>query len=92
MICTCREYEVWYTKARAALTKEISEFTGCQKPCRYRKYSYFGEPVETKQIKSNHFLFSIVALSNDTRVETEQLIYPLFSLVAEFGGTLGQIF
>jgi hypothetical protein len=29
------------------------------------------------------------ASSNDTRVETEQLIYPLSSLVAEFGGTLG---
>ena len=92
MLCSCREYEALYTKARDSLPKEISKVTGCNKPCRYQKYSYFGEPVQTKEIKTDHFVFSIVALSNDTRVETEQLIYPLSSLVAEFGGTLGQIF
>ena len=92
MLCCCREYQVFYTAARAALPKSISEVTGCKKPCRYRRYSYFGEPVINKQIKSDQFLFSMVALSKDTRVETEQLIYPLSSLVAEFGGTLGQCF
>jgi hypothetical protein len=40
-------------------------------------------------LQTDLFLFSLVAQSNDTRIETEQLIYPLSSLVAEFGGTLG---
>ena len=62
------------------------------KPCHYQKYSYFGEPVLTLLNRTEHFIFSFVAHSNDTRVETEQLIYPLSSLVTEFGGVLGKIF
>ena len=32
--------------------------------------------------------FSLWALSENTRVATEQLVYPVSSLIAEFGGTL----
>ena len=39
--------------------------------------------------KSDHFTFSLWSVSVDTYSEKEQLIYPLTSLVAEFGGTLG---
>ena len=39
-------------------------------------------------IKSDNFVFALVSMFNRTHVETEQLIYPLTSLVAEFGGTL----
>ena len=44
-------------------------------------------PFSTK-----HFLFSLWAVSNSTLLESEQLIYPLTSLVAEFGGLLGLFF
>jgi len=40
-------------------------------------------------VKWKHFQFSLWALSSKTRVETEELIYPVSTLVAEFGGTLG---
>ena len=38
---------------------------------------------------TNHSFFSLWAVSNSTLVETEHLIYPWTSLVAEFGGALG---
>ena len=58
------------------------------KPCFYRKYSFYGDERET-MVRSDNFVFALVSLFNRTHVETEQLIYPLTSLVAEFGGTLG---
>ena len=36
------------------------------------------------------FVFSLWAVSSSTNVETEVLVYPWTSLVAEFGGTLGK--
>ena len=39
--------------------------------------------------QSDFFLFSLWSASVNTFSEKEQLIYPLTSLVAEFGGTLG---
>ena len=38
---------------------------------------------------SDYFAFSLWAASKKTTIKTEQLIYPLASLVADFGGTLG---
>ena len=58
------------------------------KPCFYRRYSFYGEERPTA-VKSDDVVFALVSLFNRTHVETEQLIYPLPSLVAEFGGTLG---
>jgi hypothetical protein len=83
-----RKYEILYIEIRDAIPKKISELTGCNKPCNYKKYSYFGYQRETN-FKTDHFVFSLVSPFNDTKVETKQLIYPLSSLVAEFGGTLG---
>ena len=62
--------------------------TGCQKPCSYKKYTLIGEKRRST-FKSEDFTFSLWAVSNSTMVEREELIYPLSSLVAEFGGTLG---
>ena len=39
-------------------------------------------------MKSDDYKFSLLAVSSTTRVENEKLIYPMSSLVAEFGGTL----
>ena len=35
------------------------------------------------------YIFDRWAVSRKTTIKTEQLIYPLVSLVADFGGTLG---
>ena len=84
--------------------KGIQDLTGCGKPCHYNQYKF----VDKMEIFSNPNYdgsCSIVvwAISPDTRVETEELIYPWTSLVtqvmtllmsplhfqvAEFGGTL----
>ena len=53
-----------------------------------QKVHFLGEPSPTN-FKSKHYIFSIWAVSSMTRVETEELIYPVFTLVAEFGGSLG---
>ena len=61
--------------------------TGCMKPCTYKMYQLGRK--EPSVIKSDFFAFSLWAASKKTIIRTEQLIYPLTSLVAEFGGTLG---
>ena len=63
---------------------------GCLKPCKYKRYNLvhqlevgFTDP-DPKVSK-----FILRAVTNSTLVEKEQLVYPLSTLVAEFGGTLG---
>ena len=84
--------------------KEIQNLTGCGKPCHYNQYKL----VDKLERFSNPMFdgmcsISVWAVSPETRVETEELIYPwtslvteiltllmspLHSQVAEFGGTL----
>ena len=66
----------------------IQNITGCTKPCHYKRYERVGGKKKTSK-KSDHFIFSLWTSSNKVFVETEVLLYPLTSLVAEFGGTLG---
>ena len=65
----------------------ITKLTGCRKPCVYSRYNLIGKTVT--MFPTLDFVFSLYSVSNNTRVETELLVYPLTSLVAEFGGTLG---
>ena len=51
------------------------------------KYNLLGD-MKPSLFKSEYVAFSLWAVSENTRVSTEQLIYPISSLVAEFGGTL----
>ena len=69
--------------------EDITKLTGCQKPCQYRMYEFVGAEEPMASPKAEYFAFSLWAVSKKTTVRTEQLIYPLSSLVAEFGGTLG---
>ena len=82
-----REYESIFNELEQAESDEISRITGCRKPCRYRRYSFLGEPSPSA-FESEHYIFALWAVSNKTKVETEELIYPSSSLVADFGGTL----
>ena len=74
--------------SEAELSK-IKELTGCLKPCHYKKYTFIGERNPSNFLEPGYFLFSLWAVSEKTQVKTEQLIYPLAYLVAEFGGILG---
>ena len=77
-----------FNKVRVADLEDITKLTGCMKPCQYRMYQFVGagEPVSAF---SEYFAFSLWAASKKTTIKTEQLIYPVASLVADFGGTLG---
>ena len=68
--------------------REVTRITSCLKPCTYKKYILVGDRKRTS-FKSDNFTFSLWAVSESTEVNKEELIYPLSSLVAEFGGTLG---
>ena len=83
----CREYGSIFAQLEFSESEEIFQTTGCRKPCKYKKYSFLGEPYPSA-FKSEHFIFSLWAVSYKTKVKTEELIYPSSSLVAEFGGIL----
>ena len=76
--------KVIYNDEYASIVHE----TDCVKPCKYRKYKLLGNKKEASFVTSKA-LISLWAVSNNTWVETEVLLYPMASLVAEFGGTLG---
>ena len=82
-----REYDHIYELLSKAEAKEITRMTNCMKPCNYKKYHLIGERKQSS-FQSEHFTFSLWAVSKNTVVTTEELIYPISSLVAEFGGTL----
>ena len=83
-----RTYDKIFESLSKAETREITRITNCLKPCKYKKYIMVGERKQTS-FSSEHFSFSLWAVSKNTDVKMEELIYPLSSLVAEFGGTLG---
>ena len=77
-----------FENLRTADLEEITSLTGCLKPCQHRKYN-FVKGKERVGLKFEDFAFSLWAVSKKTTIKTEQLIYPITSLVADFGGTLG---
>ena len=83
-----RRYDSIFESLSTAEPREITRITSCMKPCKYMKYIIVGDRKRTS-FKSDNFTFSLWAVSKSTVVKTEELIYPLSSLVAEFGGTLG---
>ena len=83
-----RLFEQHYRYMNSAEVWDIFRLTGCKKPCRYKKYSLIGNKQFTI-LDHEDFTFSLLPVSMTTRVESEVLVYPLASLVAEFGGTLG---
>ena len=76
-------FEHLYNELLSEESDSITKLSGCNKPCFYKRYNIVGaETLSEADVK-------FWAASNFTRVETERLVYPLSSLVAEFGGTLG---
>jgi hypothetical protein len=51
-------------------------------------YQLAGDRRETN-LDSEHFIFALWSSSNNTYEKKEAFIYPLSTLVAELGGTLG---
>ena len=77
-----RKYESIFAKLEVSESEKIFEITGCRKPCQYKKYIFLGDPYPSA-FKSDDHIFSLWVVSDKTRVETEELIYPSSSLVAD---------
>ena len=89
-IVSFRERErLFRTNITGSDLEDITKLTGCLKPCQYRMYQFVGAEEPVVSPRAEYFAFSLWAVSKKTNIKTEQLIYPLSSLVAEFGGTLG---
>ena len=87
LVVFLREYNKIFDKIRRADMNTIVKLTQCIKPCKYKKYSFLGDR-KPSLFKSDYAAFSLWAVSENTRVATEQLVYPVSSLIAEFGGSL----
>ena len=87
IILIIREYYRIFDQIRRTDLNNMAKLTNCIKPCKYKKYSLLGDR-KPSVFPTEDVAFSLWAVSENTRVATEQLVYPLSSLIAEFGGTL----
>ena len=65
----------------------LENITECQLPCHYSHYSIVGTPRKFEV--EGFFYMSLYYASVDKKTSQEVLLYPLDSLVSEFGGALG---
>ena len=77
-----------YNELGNADLRTIFKTTNCMKPCVYRSFK-LEERQSTVYGGKNEFYFSIWAATNVVFIEKEALVFPLSSLVAQIGGTLG---
>ena len=77
-------YELWLWEL-----SKVVEITGCKKPCSYKEYKLGEERVEPEDLPAGQMKFGLWSSTELTNIETEVLLYPFTSLLAEFGGTLG---
>ena len=71
---------------------KIRRVTGCKKPCSYKEYNFVN--TELKDLSYYDFpedqvAFCLWAVSQNTHIEEEVLVYSFESLVDELGGSLG---
>ena len=66
----------------------IIRFTGCLPPCKYTEFSLAYPPVGTL-VDDGSTSFDLRFSKSSLILKKEVLVYPLSSLVAEFGGTFG---
>jgi hypothetical protein len=83
-------FEQLYNDMRDQSIKDVVDKTGCQKPCRYKEYRIVEGPIPfSKKFEEYSSVFALWLISTETVISVQEKVYPLTSLVAEFGGTLG---
>ena len=88
--CKCfREFEKHFYELWLWELSKVVEITGCKKPCSYKEYKLGEERVEPEDLPAGQMKFGLWSSTELTNIETEVLLYPFTSLLAEFGGTLG---
>ena len=78
-------FEFFYNRVFYSSERVLKELTGCLLPCTYTHYSL----SESYSFKSNETEFVLNYALTDLITEEEVLLFPLDSLVSEFGGALG---
>ena len=58
-------------------------------PCFYREYRIEGTPTRAVTPSEFPFVLGIMPSTTEVTIETETVVFPWTSLLAEFGGTLG---
>ena len=81
------EFETAYIEVGSLDIEDVISLTGCPRPCRYTRYTLPAEPKDMSFFNTS--LVSLVLASATVTKKTEVLMYPLESLVAEFGGAMG---
>ena len=71
--------------------KKIQELSGCKRNCRFRNFYKFHEQQMTdKEMDDrNEIWLNIILSKSMLKIKTETLMFPLRSLIADLGGTLG---
>ena len=71
---------------------KITGMTGCKNPCSYKEYKFVNKNLKDLVYYSfpdDQIAFCLWAVSQNTQIEEEVLVYSFESLVAELGGSLG---
>ena len=96
---TCTErgdfimHDLHYKSRMASELKEIVDKTECLIPCKFQEIKQIGDPLNfvgsEKSPDPDSFTLGLRIISTNIKTETETLVYPFLSLIAEIGGTLG---
>lgn len=81
------EYETEFFMMSNYEQSQLVNATSCPLPCHYREYRQLDRPV--KGFKPEVSGLDMMFASASVVTETEELVYPMISFVAEFGGSLG---
>ena len=82
-------FEDLYERISDKATPFIEKTSGCIQPCFYKEYRVTGKIPNTDPLNGFSSFFGIWYVSTEITIEKSTLVYPLTSLVADFGGTLG---
>ena len=81
-----RQIDKEYQDLSVVEQMEIENQTGCSLPCVYNQYQVVDEPLT---ISKEEKMINLIRATKTIVIETEVLVYPFSSFLAEFGGALG---
>ena len=87
-----REFEQLFSLLLDADMSKITRMSGCRKPCSYKEYNFVNTNLKDLSyytFPEDQIAFCLWAVSQNTHIEEEVLVYSFESLVAELGGSLG---
>merc|ERR1712130_71783 len=86
-----REFEQLFKILLDADMSKITRTTGCKKPCSYKEYKFINTNLKELSYYTcpkDQIAFCLWAVSQNTYIEEEVLVYSFESLIAELGGSL----